>query len=98
MERSVSIRQAFTDVLGDNLEYESALNTTRDYQENRFEAAAEIVERCDVAILALGEEAILSGEAHCRSDLSLPGAQLKLVNRLAQIGKPIVVVVIAGHR
>ena len=97
VERSVSIRQAFTDVLGDNLEYESALNTTRDYQENRFEAAAEIVERCDVAILALGEEAILSGEAHCRSDLSLPGAQLKLVNRLAQIGKPIVVVVIAGR-
>ena len=97
VDRSVSIRQAFVEALGDRVEFESVFSTTRSYEEDRFEEAAEIAERCDVVVLALGEEAILSGEAHCRSNLSLPGAQLRLVSRLRSLNKPLVVVVLAGR-
>jgi len=51
----------------------------------------------DVILLFLGEEQILSGEAHSRAFLDLPGAQEALVNEIAKLGRPIVTVVLAGR-
>ena len=45
----------------------------------------------------VGEEAILSGEAHCLADLNLQGAQSELIAALAKTGKPVVTVVMAGR-
>ena len=45
----------------------------------------------------LGEESILSGEAHCRADINLPGAQAELVHKLKAAGKPIIAVILAGR-
>ncbi|KAB4194788.1 glycosyl hydrolase, partial [Bacteroides uniformis] len=45
----------------------------------------------------VGEEAILSGEAHCLADLNLQGAQRELIAALAKTGKPVVTVVMAGR-
>ena len=39
----------------------------------------------------------LSGEAHCRADLNLQGAQIELIAALAKTGKPVVTVVMAGR-
>ncbi|MEJ2547601.1 MAG: glycoside hydrolase family 3 C-terminal domain-containing protein, partial [Gemmatimonadota bacterium] len=47
--------------------------------------------------LFLGEESILSGEAHCRADIRLPGIQERLIAELSATGKPIVLVVLAGR-
>jgi beta-glucosidase len=62
-----------------------------------FAAAAEAARQSDVALLFVGEEAILSGEAHSRAHLDLPGAQEELVNAVAATGKPLVLVVLAGR-
>jgi beta-glucosidase len=51
----------------------------------------------DVVLLFVGEEAILSGEAHSRADIRLPGAQEALVHALHATRKPIVLVIIAGR-
>ena len=45
----------------------------------------------------LGEEAILSGEAHCLADLNLMGAQSDLLAALKATGKPVVATVMAGR-
>ncbi len=58
-----------------------------------MEAAAQ----SDVAIMFMGEESILSGEAHCRADIDLPGAQGELVRRIRATGKPVVAVILAGR-
>jgi len=50
-----------------------------------------------VAILVLGEESILSGEAHCRADIGLPGAQDALIDAIAATGTPIVLIIMAGR-
>jgi len=50
-----------------------------------------------VAILFLGEESILSGEAHSRADINLPGDQAELVRRIREAGKPVVAVIMAGR-
>ena len=45
----------------------------------------------------LGEEAILSGEAHCRSRLDLPGDQLRLLDAVADAAEKLIVVILAGR-
>jgi len=45
----------------------------------------------------LDEEAILSGEAHSRADISLPGAQNEFIEEIASLGKPTILVIMAGR-
>jgi beta-glucosidase len=77
--------------------FEQCLATSRDNGSSQFAAATKVVAQSDVAILVLGEESILSGEAHCRADISLPGAQEELIQTLSATGKPIVLIVMAGR-
>lgn len=62
-----------------------------------FAAAVAAVGASDAAVLFLGEPAILSGEAHCRASLDLPGAQRALFEAVVAAGKPVVVVLMAGR-
>ncbi len=57
----------------------------------------EIALDSDAVVLFLGEESILSGEAHSRADISLPGAQAELVQRIRETGKPVIAVILAGR-
>jgi beta-glucosidase len=50
-----------------------------------------------VVILAVGENYQQSGEAASRSELDLPGLQQQLVEEIANTGKPVVVIVMAGR-
>ncbi|MGV8918442.1 MAG: glycoside hydrolase family 3 N-terminal domain-containing protein [Pseudomonas sp.] len=61
--------------------------------ENAVSAAA----GADVIIAVLGETASMSGEAHNRASLGLPGAQDQLLARLIDTGKPLVVVLMNGR-
>jgi beta-glucosidase len=54
-------------------------------------------ERSDVAILILGEEGGMSGEAASRAFLDLPGKQQQLLEAVVATGKPVVLVVMAGR-
>jgi beta-glucosidase len=62
-----------------------------------FAAAVAAARASDVVLFFAGEEAILSGEAHSRADISLPGAQKELLAEVAKAGKPIVLIVMAGR-
>ena len=74
-----------------------AMATSRDRNTDAFEAVAEAAGQSDVVLMFLGEESILSGEAHCRADINLPGAQAELVHNLKAAGKPIIAVILAGR-
>ena len=65
--------------------------------EEGFSEAARLAGDSDAVVMVLGEESILSGEAHCRADIGLPGGQEALVDAVAATGKPIVLVVMAGR-
>jgi beta-glucosidase len=51
----------------------------------------------DVAVLAVGETADMSGEASARSNIGLPGVQLQLVQAVAAAAQQTVVVLINGR-
>jgi beta-glucosidase len=77
--------------------YAKVLETSRSQVQSGFDDAVSAVEQAQAAVLFLGEESILSGEAHCRANLDLPGCQAALVERLSRIGKPLILVVMAGR-
>jgi beta-glucosidase len=63
----------------------------------RFEDVVAAARRADVVLAFVGEEAILSGEAHSLADLNLIGSQSELLAALAATGKPVVATVMAGR-
>ena len=77
--------------------YSPGLKNSRDLARDGFEDALQKARMAGVVLLFLGEEQILSGEAHSRAFLDLPGAQEALVNEIAKTGVPIVTIILAGR-
>ncbi len=74
-----------------------ALESTRSRDTAGIPAAVAAAARADVAVLFVGEESILSGEAHSRADIRLPGAQERLILAVAETGTPVVMVLMTGR-
>ena len=64
---------------------------------DRFDEVVAAARKADVVLVFLGEEAILSGEAHSLADLNLKGSQSELLAALKSAGKPVVATVMAGR-
>jgi beta-glucosidase len=62
-----------------------------------FDDAVAAAGRSDVAVLVMGEIALMSGEAASRSSLKLSGGQEELLEAVAATGKPVVLVLINGR-
>lgn len=77
--------------------YEPGLAYSRDKHTSGIAKVVSAASHADVILAFVGEEAILSGEAHCLADLHLQGAQSELIDALAKTGKPLVTVVMAGR-
>ena len=77
--------------------YEPGLTYSRDKKKEGIAKAVAAAKKADVILFFAGEEAILSGEARCRTDLNLPGAQAEMMDALAATGKPVVLIVMAGR-
>lgn len=77
--------------------FEPTLEYSRDTDKSKFEKAKAAIRQSDVAVLFLGEEAILSGEAHCLSDINLIGVQSELLKEAKSVGKPVILVIMAGR-
>ncbi len=75
----------------------AGLSYSRDRNTTRFAEVERAAREADVILFFCGEEAILSGEARCRADLNLPGAQAEMMDMLSATGKPVVMVVMAGR-
>jgi beta-glucosidase len=62
-----------------------------------FAEAVDDAKQADVVVMALGESAEMSGEAGSRAYLDLPGNQEKLLEQVAALGKPVVLLVFSGR-
>ena len=96
---SVTPLQAIGSLVGDDLDvrYVRAMEHSRSRVTDAFDEAVAVAKDCDVAVLFLGEESILSGEAHSRADIGLPGEQAELVRRVKATGTPVIAVILAGR-
>ena len=98
-ERTVTPLAAIREMYGDDVEviYEPGLTYSREFSQRGIAAAVAAARKADVILAFMGEEAILSGEAHCLADITLKGDQRKMIAALAATGKPLVLTVMAGR-
>ncbi|WP_422358650.1 beta-glucosidase BglX [Reichenbachiella sp.] len=96
---SVTPLTSLLDKLGkQNVNSVPGLGFSRDRSVARFSKAIRAAEQSDVVLFFGGEEAILSGEAHSRAHINLPGVQEELIKTIrAKTKKPIVLIIQAGR-
>lgn len=98
-ELSITPRQAIEAFVNSAVDthYAEGMASSRAHQQDLFDEAIAAGDKSDAILLFLGEESILSGEAHCRADIDLPGDQAKLVKALKKTGKPLIIIILAGR-
>ncbi|XHR27148.1 MAG: beta-glucosidase BglX [Chthoniobacteraceae bacterium] len=79
------------------INYAPGLKSATSTDQSGFAEAVNAAKASSVAILFVGEEASMTGEAHNRAYLTLPGAQRDLIQAVKATGTPIVIVLMAGR-
>ena len=98
-ERTVTPLAALRSAYGDDVRivYYPALSYSRDKSRGNLAQLTAMARNVDAVVAFVGEEAILSGEAHSLSNLDLQGAQSDLLRAAKASGKPVIAVVMAGR-
>ena len=95
VEDCISLLQALDE---NNHKYTYALGSEiHNTNEELLNEAINVAKNSDKIILALGEHQHMSGEANARGDICLPKAQMKLLDEISKLGKPVVLLVFAGR-
>jgi len=92
----VSLREGLANVDRSNFMYIPGCDFENP-DKSGFADAIRAAEKYDVMVVAVGEKAMMSGEAAARASLGLPGVQEELVLELCKTGKPVVVVLMNGR-
>ena len=94
---SMSVLDGLRNYLGDATPSVVAGGSAPSADEVDIAAAVAAAQAADLVVLVIGEPLDLSGEAHSRAILGLPGRQQELVDAVAATGKPIVAVLMTGR-
>ena len=91
--------KAIKELVGSDVQiiHEPGLTYSRDKNIANIPQAVAAALKADLILAFVGEESILSGEAHCLANLNLQGKQSELINAMKNTGKPLVTIVIAGR-
>ncbi|MFO7828461.1 MAG: glycoside hydrolase family 3 N-terminal domain-containing protein [Bacteroidales bacterium] len=96
-ENSVTPLTAIKEFLGTGkVNYAPGLEISRTRSKEGFADAIKAAENSDVVLLFMGDESILTGEAHSRANLTLPGYQNELIDAISKTGKPTVLIMMTG--
>lgn len=105
MERAVAGKARILYAQGSNLTRDEALQTAAEFgktiargDEALLKAEAlRIAREADVIVCAMGECADMSGESSSRASLEMPDVQRELLEELALLGKPVVLLHFSGR-
>jgi beta-glucosidase len=92
----VSLREGLAKVQTNNINFVVGCDI-EDTDKKDFSEAIRAAQAADVVIVAVGEKAMMSGEAAARAEIGLPGRQEELVLELCKLGKPVIVVLMNGR-
>jgi beta-glucosidase len=62
-----------------------------------FTNALDVARQGEVVVMVIGESGGMSGEAHSRAHIDIPGNQLDLLKEITKLGKPVVVLLTNGR-
>lgn len=93
-----SVWEGLNDVLGKDAKISYALGTDINTTSTKdFQQAINVAKDADVIVAVMGENENQTGEAASQTNIDLPGNQKELLKELKKLGKPIVLVVMAGR-
>lgn len=88
---------------GYNINYFDSGDRSKEITDDNIDQATEEAKKADIAVLVLGENSFrhdwgrkTTGENIDRATLQLSGNQLKLANRISDLGKPVVIIYVSG--
>lgn len=105
MERELKGKATLLYAQGCNITYDEQIQQNGEFDkhiergndEEMHKEALQIAKDADVIVCAMGETADMSGECASRTDLRLPDTQRDLLEKLAKLGKPIVMLNFSGR-
>lgn len=99
IEKTQTPIKALREMYGDKVKihFIKGLEYSRDKNTVNFNQVLAKARQVDAIIAFMGEEAILSGEAHCLADIKLQGAQSEFIKKLSETNKPLITVIMAGR-
>jgi beta-glucosidase len=97
-QHPVSVLEGIKAKVGNNVKvtYNTGCNLY-DNSRDKIAEAVTIAAQADVAVVVVGESAVMNGEGASRSEITLPGVQEDLVKAIVATGKPTVVLLINGR-
>lgn len=98
IEETVTVYEGIKNIVGDRVKF--AMGCPIEYNAadtSMFDEACELAENSEVVVLCLGEHQDYSGEGNCRADIDLPEVQYKLLDRILEVNKNVVVALFAGR-
>ena len=98
-QHTVTCRKALEELLGDEvtINFSKGLDYSRSENHDGFANAVSAAEKSDAVVMVVGEESFMSGEAHSRAHINLPGHQRQLIEAVSATGKPLILVIMAGR-
>ena len=97
-ENVVSVREGIEGLTGRRVATASACSAHWNaVDESGFDEALRVAAESDIIVACMGEHCKESGESHSRSHISLADLQVKLLRKLKETGKKIVLVLFAGR-
>jgi beta-glucosidase len=93
----VQIKRKFPSFFDEILHLEYPPDWTPERASNEISKAANLASSSDLTILVLGEAQNMIGEAASRESLDLPGREEELLEAVAAIGKPVVLLLMSGR-
>ena len=64
---------------------------------SKFKEAINLAKNSDIILMALGEKGNMSGEAASKGEIGLPGMQPQLLQEIAKLNKPMVLILMNGR-
>ena len=97
-EESVTVKTGIEKLLRRTVPYARGCSWQLfDTDESDFKKAEEVCSQADCIVACVGEHMMNLGEAHSRADIRIPELQRKLIARLRDTNKPLVLVVFGGR-
>jgi beta-glucosidase len=95
--QGVRVQRKFPSFFDQIMRIPPEVSWTEAQSKDEFSKAVKLASSSDIALLVLGEQQKMSGEAASRESLDLPGDEERLLEAVAATGKPIVLVLMNGR-
>ena len=98
VDETITVLEGVKNIVGDRAVYAKGCNIEYDStDESMIDEAVEVAREADAVILCLGEHQSYSGEGNCRTNIEIPRVQYKLLDKILEVNKNVVVALFTGR-